>query len=65
MSLVGFGLDSGIESAASILVGLRLATRLKHGEADEDREAACAQSGRGDLLRPGPAAYVVFEGVGR
>jgi divalent metal cation (Fe/Co/Zn/Cd) transporter len=38
VSLVGFGLDSGIESAAAVLVGLRLAARLRHGEADEDKE---------------------------
>lgn len=38
VSLVGFGLDSGIESAAAVLVGLRLAARLRHGEADEDQE---------------------------
>lgn len=35
VSLIGFGFDSGIESAASVLVGLRLAARLRHGEADE------------------------------
>jgi hypothetical protein len=38
VSLVGFGIDSGIESAASVLVGLRLAARLRHGEADEAKE---------------------------
>lgn len=38
VSLVGFGLDSGIESAAAVLVGLRLAARLRHGEADENKE---------------------------
>lgn len=38
VSLVGFGLDSGIESASAVLVGLRLAARLRHGHADEDRE---------------------------
>ncbi|MBK8445656.1 MAG: cation transporter [Micropruina sp.] len=38
VSLVGFGLDSGIESIAAVLVGLRLAARLRHGEADERRE---------------------------
>ena len=35
VSLVGFGFDSGIESAVAVLVGLRLAARLRHGEADE------------------------------
>ena len=38
VSLLGFGLDSGIESATAILVGLRLAARLRHGEADEAKE---------------------------
>jgi hypothetical protein len=38
VSLVGFGLDSGIESAASGLVGLRLAARLRNGVADEAKE---------------------------
>jgi divalent metal cation (Fe/Co/Zn/Cd) transporter len=38
VSLVGFGLDSGIESASAVLVGLRLAARLRHGEANEAKE---------------------------
>ncbi|MGV8966526.1 MAG: cation diffusion facilitator family transporter [Cellulomonas sp.] len=38
VSLVGFGLDSAIESASAVLVGLRLAARLRHGEADEAKE---------------------------
>ena len=38
VSLVGFGLDSGIESATAVLVGLRLSARLRHGEADEVKE---------------------------
>ena len=38
VSLVGFGLDSGIESIAAVLVGLRLAARLRDGVADERRE---------------------------
>jgi divalent metal cation (Fe/Co/Zn/Cd) transporter len=38
VSLVGFGLDSGIESATAVLVGLRLAARLRHGHADETKE---------------------------
>jgi hypothetical protein len=38
VSLVGFGLDSGIESIAGVLVGLRLAARLRNGEPDEPRE---------------------------
>ena len=38
VSLVGFGLDSGIESIAAVLVGLRLAARLRHGQPDKRRE---------------------------
>ena len=38
VSLIGFGVDSGIESASAVLVSLRLAARLKHGHADEDKE---------------------------
>jgi divalent metal cation (Fe/Co/Zn/Cd) transporter len=38
VSLIGFGADSGIESASAVLVGLRLAARLRHGEADEAKE---------------------------
>ena len=38
VSLIGFGLDSGIESATALLVGIRLAARLRHGVADETRE---------------------------
>jgi hypothetical protein len=38
VSLVGFGFDSGLESASAVLVGLRLATRLRQGHADELNE---------------------------
>lgn len=38
MSLVGFGADSGIEVAASVLVALRLSARLRSGEVDEAKE---------------------------
>lgn len=38
VSVIGFGIDSGIESVAAVLVGLRLAARLRHGEADERKE---------------------------
>jgi divalent metal cation (Fe/Co/Zn/Cd) transporter len=40
VSVVGFGLDSGIESASAVLVGLRLAARLRDGRSDEKREKA-------------------------
>ncbi|MEP7113069.1 MAG: cation transporter [Ilumatobacteraceae bacterium] len=38
VSVIGFGFDSAIESAVAVLVGLRLAARLRKGEADERRE---------------------------
>lgn len=61
VSLVGFGLDSGIESAASVLVGLRLAARLRHGEADEDKERRALKAVAITFFVL--AAYVTFEGV--
>lgn len=61
VSLVGFGLDSGIESVSAVLVGLRLAARLRHGESDEvkERRALKAVAVTFFLL----AAYVVVEGI--
>ena len=61
VSLVGFGLDSGIESVSAVLVGLRLAARLRHGEADEvkERRALKAVAVTFFLL----AIYVVVEGI--
>lgn len=61
VSLVGFGLDSGIESMAAVLVGLRLAGRLRHGEPDEakERRALKAVAVTFFIL----AAYIVFEAV--
>ena len=38
VSVVGFGIDSGIESIAAVLVALRLSARLRHGETDEHKE---------------------------
>lgn len=61
VSLVGFGFDSGIESIASVLVGLRLAARLKSGEADEKRERVALKLVAGTFFLL--AAYVIFEGV--
>ena len=61
VSLVGFGVDSGIESIAAVLVGLRLAARLRRGEADEakERRALKAVAVTFFIL----AAYVTIEGV--
>ncbi len=38
VSLVGFGLDSAIESTVAVLVALRLSSRLRHGHTDESKE---------------------------
>jgi divalent metal cation (Fe/Co/Zn/Cd) transporter len=61
VSLVGFGVDSGIESLAAVLVGLRLSARLRHGTTDEgkERRALRAVAVTFFLL----AAYVVVEGA--
>ena len=61
VSLVGFGLDSGIESAASVLVGLRLSARLRNGDADEAKERRTLKAVAVTFFIL--AAYVVFEGV--
>lgn len=61
VSLIGFGFDSGIESIASVLVGLRLAARLKSGEADEKRERLALKLVAGTFFLL--AAYVIIEGI--
>lgn len=61
VSLVGFGLDSGIESAAAVLVGLRLAARLRHGEADEAKERRTLKAVAVTFFVL--AAYVTIEGI--
>jgi divalent metal cation (Fe/Co/Zn/Cd) transporter len=61
VSLVGFGIDSGIESASAVLVGLRLAARLRRGHADvaKERRALRLVALTFFLL----AAYVTVEGI--
>ena len=61
VSLVGFGVDSGIESIAAVLVGLRLAARLRHGEADEAKERRTLKAVALTFFLL--AAYVTVEGV--
>jgi divalent metal cation (Fe/Co/Zn/Cd) transporter len=61
VSLIGFGLDSGIESAASVLVGLRLAARLRDGEADEAKERRALRAVAVTFFVL--AAYVAIEGI--
>jgi hypothetical protein len=61
VSWSGFGLDSGIESIPGMLVGLRLAARLRHGEADERRERRTMKLVA--VTFPVLAGYVTVEGI--
>ena len=61
VSVVGFGIDSGIESIAAVLVGLRLASRLRHGEADERKERLTLKAVAATFFLL--AAYVTFKGI--
>jgi hypothetical protein len=61
ISLIGFGLDSGIESASAVLVGLRLAGRLRHGEANEAKERRALKLVA--LTFFALAGYVIIEGI--
>lgn len=61
VSVIGFGIDSGIESIAAVLVGLRLAARLRHGNADERKERITLKLVAVTFFLL--AAYVTFEGI--
>lgn len=61
VSVIGFGIDSGIESIAAILVGLRLAARLRHGTSDERKERITLKLVAVTFFIL--AAYVTFEGI--
>lgn len=61
VSLIGFGVDSGIESASAVLVGVRLAARLRHGEADVDKERRALKLIAVTFFVL--AAYVTIEGI--
>lgn len=61
VSVVGFGLDSAIESIAAFLVALRLSARLRHGCADERKERRTLRLVAVSFFIL--AAYVTFEGV--
>ena len=61
VSVVGFGIDSGIESLAAVLVGLRLSARLRHGDTDERRERRALRLVAGTFFLL--AAYVTVEGI--
>lgn len=61
VSLVGFGIDSGIESLAAVLVGLRLAARLRHGSVDEAKERRALKGVAVTFFLL--AGYVTIEGI--
>ncbi|WP_182112430.1 MULTISPECIES: cation diffusion facilitator family transporter [unclassified Actinotalea] len=61
VSVIGFGVDSGIESAAAVLVALRLSARLRDGGTDERRERLTLRAVAVTFFVL--AAYVVVEGV--
>lgn len=61
VSLVGFGLDSGIESVSAVLVAIRLAARLRHGEPNETKERRALRAIAISFFAL--AAYVTYEGV--
>lgn len=61
VSVVGFGIDSAIESISAVLVGLRLAARLRHGEADEAKERRALRLVAVTFFVL--AAYVTVEGL--
>jgi divalent metal cation (Fe/Co/Zn/Cd) transporter len=61
VSVVGFGVDSAIESISGVLVALRLSARLRHGEADEVRERRALRLVAVTFFVL--AGYVTFEGV--
>lgn len=61
VSVVGFGIDSGIESIAAVLVAIRLAARLRHGHADERKERIALKLVASTFFLL--AAYVTIEGI--
>jgi divalent metal cation (Fe/Co/Zn/Cd) transporter len=61
VSVIGFGIDSGIESFSAVLVGIRLAARLRHGEADERKERRALKLVAITFFML--AAYVTLEGI--
>ncbi|BBZ59403.1 MULTISPECIES: cation diffusion facilitator family transporter [Mycolicibacterium] len=61
VSVVGFGIDSGIESIAAVLVALRLSARLRHGHADERKERIALKLVASTFFLL--AGYVTIEGI--
>lgn len=61
VSLVGFGIDSGIESISAVLVAERLSARLRHGTVDEAKERRALRLVAVTFFLL--AGYVTVEGV--
>ncbi len=61
VSLLGFGLDSAIESISAVLVALRLGSRLRHGVIHEDAERRALRLVAVSFFVL--AAYVLVQGV--
>ena len=61
VSVIGFGIDSGIESIAAFLVALRLSARLRHGEADKEKERLVLRAVAVTFFIL--AGYVTIEGI--
>lgn len=61
VSVVGFGIDSGIESIAAVLVALRLSARLRHGVTEERKEKIALRLVAVTFFVL--AAYVTYEGI--
>lgn len=61
VSVVGFGVDSAIESIAAVLVALRISARLRFGVADERKERLVLRAVAVSFFVL--ASYVIIEGV--
>jgi divalent metal cation (Fe/Co/Zn/Cd) transporter len=61
VSLIGFGIDSGIESLSGLLVALRLSARLRSGETDEAKERLALRLVAATFFLL--AAYVTVDGI--
>ncbi len=61
VSLIGFGIDSGIESLAGVLVALRLSARLRSGATEERKERLALRLVAVTFFLL--AAYVTVDGI--
>jgi divalent metal cation (Fe/Co/Zn/Cd) transporter len=61
VSVVGFCIDSAIESISATLVAIRLSARLRHGHADERKERLALKMVAGTFFLL--AAYVIVGGI--